>query len=518
MGDSKSNDEKGPDLSAGVSLGDVPEGSSLLGHVGEDEVLIVRSGGELFAVGARCTHYRGQLAEGLVVGDTVRCPLHHSCFNLRTGEAVRAPAFDPIACWRVDQREGKVYVREKLEAAKPRTRKQAGPESIVIIGGGGAAASAADMLRREGYDGPIAMISADEEVPVDRPNLSKDYLAGTAQDDWIPIWPREHYAEQRIDLILNTRATAIDVKARQVHLADGSSRPFGALLLATGAEPVRLNIPGADNPHLHYLRTFADSRAIVAAATNVNAKRAVVIGGSFIGLEVAASLRERNVAVDVVAPDHVPLERVMGPEIGRAIQKIHESHGVTFHLGETVARIDEGKVTLKGGATLDADLIVAGIGVRPRISLAEEAGLAIDRGIAVNEFLETSVPGISAAGDIARWPDPHTGDRIRVEHWVLAERQGQTAARNILGARERFDAVPFFWSQHYDVTIRYTGHAEKWETVRIDGSIDALDCTVSFLRAGRPLAVAAIGRDRASLQAEVDLERSMWSPTLSRGA
>jgi apoptosis-inducing factor 3 len=513
-----STQQQPPDLSAGVAMRDVPEGGSLLGRVGDDEVLLVRTGGELFAVGAHCTHYRGPLAEGLVVGDTVRCPWHHSCFNLRTGEAVRAPAFDPIACWRVEQRDGNVFVREKLTQKPTPAQLRSEPVSIVIVGGGGAAGAAADMLRREGYEGPIAMISADDTPPVDRPNLSKDYLAGTAQEDWIPIWPLEHYAEQRIDLMLNTRVASLDAQRCEVRLADGSSRKFGALLLATGAEPVRLNVPGADNhPHLHYLRTFDDSKAIVAAATANNAKRAMVIGASFIGLEVAASLRNRNIEIDVVAPDSVPLEKVMGKDVGREIQRIHESHGVTFHLGDTVAKIDGRTVTLASGHTLDADFIVAGIGVRPRIALAEQAGLTIDRGIVVNEYLETSASGIYAAGDIARWPDPHTGDRIRVEHWVLAERQGQTAARNILGARERFEAVPFFWSQHYDVTINYTGHAERWETIRIDGSLESHDCSITFLRAGRTLAVATIGRDKANLQAEVDLERSTWPP-LSRGA
>jgi NADPH-dependent 2,4-dienoyl-CoA reductase/sulfur reductase-like enzyme len=366
--------------------------------------------------------------------------------------------------------------------------------------------AAQDMLRRKGYDGPIAMISADGDVPVDRPNLSKDFLAGTAQDDWIPVWPAEHYAEQHVDLMLNTSVTSIDVDRRQVLLSDGSSRAFGALLIATGAEPVHLNVPGTDTARIHYLRTFADSRAIVAATQD--AKRVAVIGASFIALEVAASLRNRNVEIDVIAPDRVPLERVMGAEIGRVIQKIHESHGVTFHLGETVNRIDGRVLTLSSGARVDADMIVAGIGVRPATALAEQAGLAIDRGVAVNEFLETSVPGIYAAGDIARWPDVHTGDKIRVEHWVHAERQGQTAARNMLGHRERFACVPFFWSQHYDVTINYVGHAEGWDRVDIDGNLDDHEARVSYLRGDKVLAVATIGRDLDSLKAEVNLERS----------
>jgi NADPH-dependent 2,4-dienoyl-CoA reductase/sulfur reductase-like enzyme len=375
----------------------------------------------------------------------------------------------------------------------------------VIVGGGAAGLAAADMLRREGYERPIAMISADFDPPVDRPNLSKDYLAGEAQDDWMPLWPPDLYAQRRIELQLRTRVSLIDPAARTVLLEDGSRRDFGALLIATGADPVRLAIPGGESPQVLYLRSFADGREIVKRAAS--AKHVVVAGASFIGLEVSASLRARGIAVDLISPDRVPLERLMGAEIGRFVQSIHEAHGVVFHLGETVTSVTGRTVALSGGLTLDADLVVMGVGVRPATALAERSGLLVDRGIVVNELLETSTPGIFAAGDAARWPDPHTGERIRVEHWVVAERQGQVAARNILGRRERFDAVPFFWSQHYDVTIRYVGHAEHWDTVHVEGSLDARDASVSFVRAGRRLAVATVSRDRESLEAEVELER-----------
>jgi NADPH-dependent 2,4-dienoyl-CoA reductase/sulfur reductase-like enzyme len=250
---------------------------------------------------------------------------------------------------------------------------------------------------------------------------------------------------------------------------------------------------------------LSDSRAIIKAAGT--ARRAVVIGASFIGLEVAAALRSRNLEVHVVAPDAVPMERVLGREIGGLVRRIHEDHGVHFHLGTTATSIDASAVELKTGAKIAADLVVIGVGVRPNLHLAEKAGLAIDRGIAVNEFLETNVPGIFAAGDLARWPDPHSGEKIRVEHWVVAERQGQTAARNMIGRRERFDAVPFFWSMHYDVSILYVGHAEKWDEVQIDGRVEAKDCRVDYRKAGRTVAVATIGRDLDCLHAELELER-----------
>ena len=476
----------------------------IAGRVGDADVLLARVGEELFAVRAQCSHYRGPLAEGIIVGDTVRCPWHHACFSLRTGEALRAPALDPIPCWRVDREGDKVFVREKLSAANPPVSLARPPSSIVIIGGGAAGVAAAEMVRRRGYTGPVAMISADADLPVDRPNLSKDYLAGDAQEDWIPLWGKDFYDERQIEVILGRRVTALDSAKKTVKLDDGSDRQYGALLIATGADPVHPPIPGADGDHVRYLRSFADSRAIVERAAH--ARRVVVAGASFIGLEVAASLRARGIAVDVVAPESTPLEKVMGIEVGRHIKSVHEKQGVAFHLGQTVARIEGRKVTLSGGDAIDCDFVVIGVGVRPAIAIAEQAGLTIDRGIAVNEYLETSSPGIFAAGDIARWPDPHTGERIRVEHWVVAERQGQVAARNMLGARERFDAVPFFWSKHYDTTINYTGHAEKWDEVRVDGSLEQGDCSIEYRRDGKTLAVATIGRDRASLEAEARME------------
>lgn len=492
-----------PDLKAGVLVTSISDGGQLSGVVDGEDALLVRRGAEFFAVGAYCTHYHGPLADGLVVDDTVRCPWHHACFSLRTGEALRAPALDPISCWQTQQVGDKVFVREKLHPFAPRHVEKA-PNSVVIVGGGAAGLAAADMLRREGYDRAVTIMSADDSPPVDRPNLSKDYLAGTAQEDWVPLRSPEYYRERRIDLHLNSRVSSIDTRRKRILLESEKSLEFGALLFATGADPVHLPIEGASASQVHYLRTFADSKAIIAEAAS--AKRVVVVGASFVGLEVAASLRTRGLVVDVVAPERQPLERVMGAEIGSFVRKLHESHGVTFHLGETVSRVEGRAVILSSGTVLDADFLVLGVGVRPSLALAERAGLAIDRGILVNEYLETSVPGIFAAGDAARWPDPNTGEKIRVEHWVVAERQGQVAARNILGRREKFDAVPFFWSQHYDVAINYVGHAESWDATEIDGNLDARDCSVTYKKGRRTLAVVTISRDFQSLQAEAAME------------
>ena len=501
----------GPDLAKGVALSKVADGAMLLGHAHGEPVLLARRGDELFAIGAICTHYGAPLADGLMAGDTVRCPWHHACFSLRTGEALRVPALDAVSCWRVERRDGNAYVREKLESAARKSPQTAAgvPASIVIVGGGAAGNAAAEILRREGYSGRITMLSADTSVPCDRPNLSKGYLSGTAPAESNALRSPDFYREHGIELKLDAHVATLDTKSRHVQLVDGTRYAFDALLLATGAEPVRLEVPGTDLPHVHYLRTLADSRALVAKA--LTAQRAVVIGASFIGLEVAASLRARNIDVHVVAPDTVPMEKILGTDVGTFIRKLHEQHGVTFHLGTTAVSIDERSVSVQSGENLQADLVVVGIGVRPAIALAEQAGLAIDRGITVDEHLETSVAGIFAAGDIARWPDRLSGERIRVEHWVVAERQGQTAARNMLGRRECFDAVPFFWTEQYDFSLAYVGHAERWDKAEIDGQLDADtdNCAITYRRGGKKLAVATVHRDMEGLRAEVEFERTI---------
>jgi apoptosis-inducing factor 3 len=500
-----------PDLTKGFAVNDLQDGRMVQGKVGDEDVILTRRANEFFAVGAGCTHYHGPLAEGLVVGDELRCPLHHACFSLRTGMALCAPAFDAIPRWRVERVGDKVFVREKLSALAQypeanTKRPPHSPTSVVIVGGGPAGLAAADMLRRKGYDGSITIISADDSAPYDRPNVSKDYLQQPIPDEWMNLRVPDFYKEQKIDLVLNSRVSTLDLRQKQVQLADGRKFAFGALLLATGAEVIKLPIPGARESDLFYVRTWSDARAIFKRVET--AKRVVVVGASFIGLEVAASLRSRGLDVHVVAPESQPFERTLGAEVGGFFRALHESHGVFLHLGRTVTSMQGNQVTLDDGKNLQADFLVLGVGVRPSVALAEQAGLQVDHGIVVNEYLETSSPGVFAAGDIARWPDPYSGQRIRVEHWVVAERQGQAAARNILGYREPFEAVPFFWTQQFDVALKYVGHAEKWDAVEIDGSLDAKNCAVSYEQGGKAVAMATIGRDVQSLEFEASLEAS----------
>lgn len=493
------------DFTQGVPLDEMADDGMLAGQVGGEAVLLVRKGAQLFAVGATCTHYGGPLADGLVVGDTIRCPWHHAAFCLRTGQVVHAPALDGLKCWRVEQSGVRAFVREVQPAgAPPMLSTTKGPESVAIIGGGAAGNAAAMTLRREGYAGPITIWSADASPPYDRPNLSKDYLAGTADPAWLPLRSPEFYAQQRIDVRCDQQVVKLDPASKTFALADGTREHYGALLIATGAKPVRLAVPGAQLPHVMVLRSLADCNALIARLGT--ARRCVVVGAGFIGLEAAAALRTRGVEVHVVMRGAHPMEKVLGTALGDMLKTLHESHGVVFHVDADVSAITADSVKLSTGDELPAELVVTGIGVTPETALAAQAGLAIDRGVAVDEYLQTSAPGIYAAGDIARWPDPHTGERIRVEHWVVAERQGVVAARNMLGRLQRFDAVPFFWTQHYELAINYVGHAEGWDRVEIDGDPNAHACAATYWRGNKRLAVATVGRDLESLRAEAAFE------------
>ena len=495
----------GPDLRQGMALADLPDGGMVQGHADGEAVLVARRGDHVFAIGALCTHYGAPLVDGILVDETVRCPWHHACFSLTNGEAVRAPALSPVPCWKVERRDERFFVSRKSAPIAPRPLAGQQPERIVIVGAGAAGNAAAETLRREGFSGAITMIGAEPSVPYDRPSLSKEYLAGSAPAEGISLRTAQFYAEHGITLVLGARVTAIEIEDRCVRLETGAAHPYDALLLATGADPVRLQIPGSHLPHVYTLRTMADSAAIIARASS--ARRAVVIGASFIGLEVAASLRARKIEVHVVAPSRVPLAPVLGSEVGEFVRRLHEQHGVVFHLGQTTREIGAELVTLADGTQLPADLVVVGIGVRPSVALAEKAGLPVDNGVLVDQYLETGTPGIFAAGDIARVSNPRTGERVRIEHWVVAERQGQTAARNMLGRREPFSAVPFFWSAHYDVTLAYVGHADRWDRIAIHGSLERRDCRIEYVLNEEIVAVATIGRDRESLAAEVVMEQ-----------
>jgi NADPH-dependent 2,4-dienoyl-CoA reductase/sulfur reductase-like enzyme/nitrite reductase/ring-hydroxylating ferredoxin subunit len=480
-----------PDFAAGIREADLVEGKPLLGKVGEDAVVLVRDGGKVHAVGATCTHYSGPLADGRVFDGQIHCPWHHACFDLATGRA-HGPALAPIACYDVALANGTIRVGKKQDIAAPAA---SGPKRVVIVGGGAAGVACAEALRAEGSTAEITIVSGEGSDPVDRPNLSKDYLAGAAPEEWVYLRTANGLRENKIELVA-AAATAIDTKARTV-TAD-KAYAYDALLVATGAEPVRLSIEGANLPHVHTLRTLGDSRAIAAAGEG---KRVAIIGASFIGLEVAAALRARKAEVTVIGPEAVPLARVLGDEVGAFVKSVHETNGVTFRLGRKPAKIESARVVLDDGSEVAADVVVMGVGVRPRLELATAAGLQIDRGVVVDAELRAA-PGVWAAGDIARYP--FGGELVRVEHWQVAVRHGQLAARSMLGRGGKPD-VPFFWSAHHDVTIGYVGHAEKFDKSEVHGELSARDAHVVYRDGGKIRAVATIGRDQLALDVEAAL-------------
>ena len=343
-------------------------------------------------------------------------------------------------------------------------------QTFVIVGASLAGAKAAETLRDEGFDGRVVLLGSESERPYERPPLSKDYLRGEA-DDKPYVHPADFYAEHEIELRTDTEVERIDPGAAEVSLAGGETLAFDKLLLATGAEPRRLALPGAELDGVLHLRSLADSEAIserIAAGATL-----VTIGGGWIGAEVAASARQKGCEVTILDMAQLPLERVLGPELGAIYRDVHSDHGVSFVGGVTIEAIEgTDRVTgvrLAGDRRIDADAVLVGVGVEPRVELAKAAGLEVDNGVLVDEHLQTSAPGVFAAGDVANALHPLYGDRIRVEHWANALEQGPAAARNMLGRDAPYDRVPYFFSDQYDVGMEYAGHATDWDEVVFRG-------------------------------------------------
>jgi 3-phenylpropionate/trans-cinnamate dioxygenase ferredoxin reductase subunit len=363
-------------------------------------------------------------------------------------------------------------------------------ERIVIIGAGLAGARAAEALRKDGFAGSITLVGDEPDRPYLRPPLSKEYLRAESDREKVYVHPQSFYVEQRIDLRTGSAARAIDVGLREVVLDDGERLRFDRLLIATGARPRQLSIPGSNLPGVVTFRTLADADKVREAA--VEAERIVVIGTGWIGSEVSASLRMLGRDVVVIGSDSVPLERVLGPEIGAVYRDLHLENGVAFRSGTSVARIigtDHVQAVETGaGERIAADLVVAGIGVEPRTELARAAGLAVSDGIEVSATLETSVPGIFAAGDVAGAWHPFYDRRLRTEHWANAKFQGAAAGSLMLGANAPYDRIPYFYSDQYDLGMEYTGRAERGDRLVVRGSLTDREFVAFWIRDGRVVA------------------------------
>ena len=480
--------------------------------IGDTRVLLARVDGRYHAVSAVCTHYGGPLAEGVLCGTKVMCPWHHAVFNVVNGDMVEPPALDALTCYDVRVEGERVLVSVPEDGETRRTpsmvQRDAAADSrqFVIIGAGAAGYAAAQTLREEGFRGNVVMITREGRAPYDRPNLSKDYLHGHAEPEWMPLRPDEFFKDHDIQLVLKKEVTSVDARSKTITFDDDDTMEYDALLVATGGAPVRLNIPGSDLKNVCVLRSFTDADSVIETASR--SRRAVVVGASFIGMEVAYSLRERGLEVTVVAPSQEPFEATLGAEVGALFRRVHESHGVRFKLGSIVYRFEGTHnveaVTLDNGERVEADMVVVGVGVHPVTHFLE--GLELDdRGGVVVDSRLRATEGIYAAGDIASFIDSRNGERMRIEHWRTAQQQGRTAARNMLGRDIEFDAVPFFWTQQFDVGLLYVGHAKSWDQIIYRGDVSARDFLAFYVKNDRVLAVAGMNRDREMAEIEVQM-------------
>ena len=476
------------------------------------EILLARVNGKFYAVGATCTHYGAPLVDGVLNGERLVCPWHHACFNITSGDLREPPAFDALPRYDVKIENEHVVVRIPVDASDRRTpsmakramtkramtKRDGKDERLFVIAGGGAAGyTAAQTLREDGFTGRVVLITREDQLPYDRPNLSKEYLQGNAEPSWLPLRSEDFFAEHDIELIRSAEIKRIDAAKKTIELADGETLVCNALLVATGGQPRHLPFQSAAQQNVFLLRSYADADALIAAAET--GKRVVVIGASFIGMEVASSLRSRGCDVTVVAPDEVPFKKILGPEIGKLFQQLHEENGVTFKLGASVANFVGpeivSQVVLENGESLATDLVVVGVGVKPATDFLEGVGLHRDGGVIVDEYMRAA-DDVYAAGDIAYFPYPRTGERQRIEHWRTAMQQGRVAAHNMAGNAVAYDSVPFFWTRQFDVGLLYVGHAASWSEIIFQGSVAARDFLAFYLKDDQVLAVAGMNRDR----------------------
>ena len=505
-----------------AKVDDLKDGEMKAYSAGETKVLLARVNGRFHAVGATCPHYGAPLAEGALCGERIICPWHHASFDVATGDLLEPPALDALPRYEVRVEDGRIIavLPEKGEDRRtpPMSKRDARQDerTFVILGGGAAGYMAAQTLREEKFQGRILMLTREDRLPYDRPNLSKDYLHGHAEPEWMPLRPDDFFSEHTIEAWRGREVVRVDARTKTIFFQDGAQLVYNALLAATGGEPRTLPVSGSELKNVLTLRSFADADAIIAAAGN--AKRAVVIGASFIGMEAAFSLRTRGLEVTVVAPEKIPFERTLGAEIGALFQKIHESNGVQFRLGAKVGRIvgshQVEAVEIETGEKIEADLVVAGVGVRPATDFLEGVTLHEDGGVIVDSHL-CAADSLYAAGDIARFTDVRTKESSRIEHWRTALQQGRIAARNMAGRPTVYDAVPFFWTTQFDATLAYVGHAAKWDEIIFDGEVEKKEFLAFYVKGDQVRAVAGMNRDREMAMIE-DLLRHNNLPAPSQ--
>ncbi|HEX8350792.1 MAG TPA: FAD-dependent oxidoreductase, partial [Hymenobacter sp.] len=481
-------------------------------------VLLARYEGMYQAFAAHCPHYGAPLEKGKIVEGRIVCPWHHACFRVADGGLCEPPALDNLPTFPVREADGRVWVTLYSNPPASVGDAEATPTAevgglaphlvaathvdervFVLVGAGAAGEFAAQTLREEGFTGRLIMLTADEHAPYDRTKLSKGYLAGKAKPENLPLRQPGFYEQYRIELLTRARVTGLDRDKQEIQLENQPPVFFDKLLLAPGGTPRSLGaLPGKELPGVQLLRTQADADALRQVAEK--ARQVVIVGASFIGMEVASNLVSAERRVTVVAQGKEPFERVLGPKIGAMFRALHQEHGVAFAAGAEVAELvgDKAGVTgvrLKTGQLLPADLVVLGVGVRPATDFLQSAfTLEKDGGLRVDEHLQAA-PGIYAAGDIARFPLAATGSPTRIEHWRLAQQQGRVAALNMLGRQEKYNAAPFFWTQQYGKSLRYAGHAEQWDDILYHGEVAKQDFLALYVHKNQIVAAATMNRD-----------------------
>ncbi|MGZ5478992.1 MAG: FAD-dependent oxidoreductase [Candidatus Aminicenantales bacterium] len=492
------------------------EGAPLAARIGTRTVFLARVEGRICAMGGKCSHYGGPLEKGRLRDHIITCPWHTARFDVRSGQVQAPPALDDLAGYETKVEGGAVYVR-KIRAEVPSVPSGNDDRTVLILGAGAGGLNAALALRKIGFAGRVLMATAEAELPYDRPALSKGFMAGDTSRDELSLEPEAVYRHLGIEILKEHRATGLDRQKKAVAFSNRRRLHYDKLLLATGGTPRIPDIKGTRLSGFFVLRSLRDADAIAAAISR--AKTVAVIGGSFLGLEVAASLRSRGLDVHVIAPDPVLMARVFGAEIGAFIRRRHEKSGIVFHLERTAREISGRKkvngVVLSDGSRIAAQVVIAGVGVVPATGYLETSGL-LDKGVVpVDARFQTVDPDIFAVGDIALLPDPLTGEARRVEHWVEAERQGRHAALGLAGIQEAYREIPFFWTNQGDVSIKYAGYASSFDRVAFRGDLETEKVLIGYYREGALRAVAGLGRTKEFL-AVIEIIKAGTGIPLSR--
>jgi NADPH-dependent 2,4-dienoyl-CoA reductase/sulfur reductase-like enzyme/nitrite reductase/ring-hydroxylating ferredoxin subunit len=482
-----------------AKINDLEDGEMKAVSAGDGkEILLTRIDGNYFAFGAHCTHYGGPLAEGILCNGIIMCPWHHACFDAKTGDMNNPPAMDSLPKYETKETGDDVIIMlpDELESSRTPEMVKADPSdesNFIIIGGGASGNAASQALREAGYKGKITIITQEARTPYDRPNLSKAYLSGEAPSEWMPLRDKELFKNYNINFLFSHKVEEVNIDKKEICLDDDRILKYDKVLLATGGIPQKLNIPGSDFKNIFYLRSFDDCDRIIEAVKNIS--KVVVIGASFIGMEVAFHLHERKLDVTVIGPEDVPFKNIFGSEVGSLIKKLQKEHGVKFKLNSIVTSFEGDEkidsVVLSDGEKINCDVVVIGIGVKPATSFIKGINLEKDGSIKVDEYLQAA-ENVFASGDIATFP--YNGNYIRIEHWRVAEQQGRIAGFNMAGKKIKFDKQPFFWTQQAGLNIRYIGYAKEWDETITWGDINSKEF-ITFLVKNNKVA-AAIGNNR----------------------